>query len=204
MGPPAGRVGPRAAGRPVEEDAGHGAGKPVTRVVDEQADVWASLARQPGPGSRRDPALGPRARGRRPADGLGEGAGVYVSLFTYGTLMRRRRLEALVGERLADPRPAVLRGYRKYDTGRGYPIILPDPSASVHGLVYAVPVTALPDIDHYEGTDEDPPHYFRETATAEVEGREEAVQVYVGNPEVYRDLRPLEPDEPPRRPPLPD
>lgn len=129
---------------------------------------------------------------------------MYVALFTYGTLMRRRRLEALVGERLAEPSPAVLRGYRKYDTGLGYPVILPDPTGWVSGLVYRVPAAALPHVDHYEGVDEDPPHYFRREAVAEVDGRPLPVQVYVGNPAVYRELRPLGPDEPPARPRLPE
>lgn len=126
-----------------------------------------------------------------------------VALFTYGTLMRRRRLEALCGCRLDEPVPAVLRGYAKFDTGLGYPVILPQAGACVEGLLYRVPAEALPYIDHYEGADEDPPHYTRETVTVEVEGEPVTAQVYVGNPAVYRDLRPLGPGEPPERPATP-
>lgn len=123
-----------------------------------------------------------------------------VPLFTYGTLMRRRRLEVLCGCRLPDPVPAVLHGYAKFDTGLGYPVILPQPGGRVEGLLYRVPAEALPYLDHYEGADEDPPHYTRTTVTVEVGGSQVEAQVYVGNPEVYRHLRPLGPGEPPQRP----
>lgn len=125
---------------------------------------------------------------------------VKVALFAYGTLMRKRRLEALVGERLPEPVPAILRGYRKYDTGQGYPIILPDKEGWVEGVIWEVPAEALPAIDHYEGADEDPPYYVRREAVAEVAGRQVPVQVYVGNPAAFPHLRPLGPGEPPARP----
>lgn len=121
---------------------------------------------------------------------MGGGMAVEVRLFTYGTLRRKRRLEALAGQALPDPEPAVLEGFRRYDTGLGYPVILPEAGARVEGLVYRVPASALPAVDEYEGTGKQPPHYFRRRATALVAGREVEVEVYVGNPEVYRELRP--------------
>jgi gamma-glutamylcyclotransferase (GGCT)/AIG2-like uncharacterized protein YtfP len=112
-----------------------------------------------------------------------------VKLFAYGTLTRRHRLEALCDRPLAGgPRPAVLEGYERRDTGHGYPMILPRPGARVEGLLWEVDEADLPQIDHYEGTDEDPPYYFRRGVRVETgEGPCEAV-AYVGNPEVYERL----------------
>jgi gamma-glutamylcyclotransferase (GGCT)/AIG2-like uncharacterized protein YtfP len=106
-------------------------------------------------------------------------------LFTYGTLTRRGRMEALAGRRLAEPVAATLRGYRKHDTPHGYPIILPDARAcaQVEGLLWEVERTDLPALDHYEGTDETPPFYYRRDVEVEVAGAKRAAQVFVGNPD---------------------
>jgi gamma-glutamylcyclotransferase (GGCT)/AIG2-like uncharacterized protein YtfP len=108
-----------------------------------------------------------------------------VKLFAYGTLARRHRIEALVGRRLEDPLPAVLPGYRKHDTQHGYPIVLPDPAGQVEGLLWEIDPADLPSLDHYEGTDEDPPYYYRRRVQVRTgTGWHEAV-VYVGNPDVF-------------------
>ena len=39
-------IGPRAACRPwIETQAGHGAGKPVSKMIEETADMWAFLVK---------------------------------------------------------------------------------------------------------------------------------------------------------------
>jgi gamma-glutamylcyclotransferase (GGCT)/AIG2-like uncharacterized protein YtfP len=108
-------------------------------------------------------------------------------LFTYGTLTRRGRMEALAGRRLGEPAAAVLRGFRKQETPHGYPIIVPDdsPEARVEGLVWAIEPADLPAIDHYEGTDATPPFYFRREVDVEVDGEHRTAQVYVGNPDAF-------------------
>ncbi|MBE3591100.1 MAG: gamma-glutamylcyclotransferase [Firmicutes bacterium] len=111
-----------------------------------------------------------------------------MKLFAYGTLMRRGRLEALVDRRLPDPVPAVLEGYRRYDTGRGYPVILEEPGASVEGLLWDLGDADLRFLDHYEGFDEDPPVYYRRTVRVRVGDREEWAEAYVGNAALFRDL----------------
>ena len=113
-------------------------------------------------------------------------------LFTYGTLMRRGRLEALTSARLPAPRPAVLEGYRKYDTGQGYPIILPESGHRVEGLLWEVEEQTLGYIDHYEGVDEEPPFYFRRQVEVDAGGERTSAWVYVGNPDAFPDRRPLD------------
>ncbi|MFO7245804.1 MAG: gamma-glutamylcyclotransferase family protein [Thermaerobacter sp.] len=115
-----------------------------------------------------------------------------VRLFTYGTLKRRGRIEALAGERLGDPRPAVLHGYRKYDTEHGYPVILPEPGARVEGLLWELGPGALEAIDHYEGVDHDPPMYQRQQLKVLVDGREVEAYVYVGIAGAFAELRPAD------------
>ncbi|HVB10336.1 MAG TPA: gamma-glutamylcyclotransferase family protein [Bacillota bacterium] len=104
-------------------------------------------------------------------------------LFTYGTLTRRGRMEALAGRRLPDPVVATLAGFRKHDTGYGYPIILPAEGSEVEGLLWEVAVSDLPALDHYEGTDESPPFYHRQDVEVSVAGERRPAQVFVGNPD---------------------
>ena len=115
-----------------------------------------------------------------------------MKLFAYGTLRRRGRIEALVGRRLPDPVPAVLEGYRLYDTGRGYPVILPEPGHRVQGVLWTIDEADLGYLDHYEGADEDPPYYFRRTVPVQVAGETVDAVVYVGNPAVFDRLIPIE------------
>lgn len=110
-----------------------------------------------------------------------------VWLFAYGTLTRRGRMQALTGRQLPETVPGWLRGYRKEDTAHGYPIIVEDaaPGAMVAGVLWSVDDADLPAIDHYEGTDEEPPYYFRRHVEVEVDGQRRAAQVYVGNPQAF-------------------
>lgn len=114
-----------------------------------------------------------------------------MKLFAYGTLRRRGRMEALVGRRLSDPVAATLEGYRLYDTGRGYPVILPERGHRVHGVLWSILPADLPHLDHYEGADEEPPFYFRRTVQVHTpEGPVEAF-VYVGNQQAFERLIPV-------------
>lgn len=109
-------------------------------------------------------------------------------LFTYGTLQRKRRLEALTGGKLGEPRPAVLKGYKKFSTPFGYPVALPRPGEEIHGLVWDIEHADLEYLDHYEGYDEDPPFYFRVREKVLADGQEIEAWVYIGNEERYRDV----------------
>lgn len=72
-----------------------------------------------------------------------------VNLFTYGTLTRRHRLEALCGVPLTEaPQEATLLEYERRDTGHGYPMILPRSGGRVDGWLWQVEASALPQIDH--------------------------------------------------------
>ncbi len=108
-----------------------------------------------------------------------------IRLFTYGTLTRKHRMEALVGRKLEDPKNAVLYNYERFATPHGYPIILPKKGEKVEGHVWEVEEGDLGYIDHYEGCDEDPPFYFRRTEEVMVNGQLVSVCVYVGNPDIY-------------------
>lgn len=111
-----------------------------------------------------------------------------MKLFTYGTLSRRHRLEALLGRKVEDPTPATLVGYKRYATPRGYPIVLPMEGAEVQGLAWEVDEDELSYVDHYEGLDEDPPFYSRVKVAILLEEGETEALVYEGNPAIYWDI----------------
>lgn len=132
-----------------------------------------------------------QAKGRRNKSKFSdylEGNDRHVKLFTYGTLSRRHRLEALLGRRLADPEPAVLPGYARYSTPRGYPIVLPREGNQVEGLAWDVEEDELSYVDHYEGMDEVPPFYRRVRVTIVIDDKETQALVYEGNPAIYWDI----------------
>src|SRR5690606_40743705 len=83
-------------------------------------------------------------------------------LFAYGSLTRRRRIEALAGRRLGEPEAALLENFAYIPTPRGFAIILPREGAQVNGWVWEIREEELKALDHYEGTDENPPYYTRE------------------------------------------
>lgn len=111
-----------------------------------------------------------------------------MNLFAYGTLMRKGRMEALVGRKLGEPVPATLTGYRKYPTPRGYPIILPADGFEVSGVVWRIRAEDLPCLDHYEGYDEDPPFYLRREVNVTIDGKATNAWVYIGNQDIYWDI----------------
>lgn len=106
-----------------------------------------------------------------------------MRLFTYGTLTSQRRLEDLIGHVLPDPVEATLKGFRLFHAPPlEYPLILPDPTGMIQGLLWDVKEEDLRVLDHYEGCDDDPPQYFRQWAGVESGGETVRAQVYVGNP----------------------
>ena len=111
-----------------------------------------------------------------------------MKLFAYGTLVRKGRMEALIGRKLSEPAKAVLPGFKKHPTPRGYPIILPDANSQVEGVLWDIEEADLPSLDHYEGTDEDPPFYTRQQVEVDAQGERLTAWVYVGNPDIYWDI----------------
>ena len=97
-------------------------------------------------------------------------------------------MEALIGRKLPEPSKAVLSGFKKHPTPRGYPIILPDEHSQVEGVLWEIEEADLPSLDHYEGSDEDPPFYIRLQVEVASEGKRHTAWVYVGNPDIYWDI----------------
>lgn len=113
-----------------------------------------------------------------------------MKLFTYGSLTSRRRLEELVGRGLPDPQPGILRGYKVYHSPpMGYMLMLPADGGEIHGLVWDLKEEDLPVLDHYEGSDDDPPLYIRQTVEVEVGGELVQASAYVGNPAAWPEDR---------------
>ncbi len=111
-----------------------------------------------------------------------------MKLFAYGTLARKHRLEALLGRKLEEPAEAVLSGYRKYPTPRGYPIVLPSEGSEVRGVAWEVEDGELAYVDHYEGLNETPPFYRRKRVAITVNGEQIEAYVYEGNPKIFWDI----------------
>lgn len=89
----------------------------------------------------------------------------------------------MLGRGLPKLRTAILKGYRIYHAPPlDYPLILPDPAGYIKGYLWDLRKEDFPVLDHYEGTDDDPPLYFRQWVDVEVDGKPERAQVYVGNP----------------------
>lgn len=108
-----------------------------------------------------------------------------MNLFTYGSLTRRRRIEALVGRRLGDPEAALLHDYAYVPTPRGFPIVLPRKGTQVNGWIWEIEPEDLTSLDHYEGSDQQPPFYIRKEVKVHLDrGGIVLAQVYVGNTEI--------------------
>ncbi len=100
-----------------------------------------------------------------------------VNLFVYGTLMDDALVAELTGRRCRKE-TAVLAGYRRVTPAGGFPFIVPDSAAVVHGfLLYELDAEALHALDRYE----DEGHLYRRTAvTVSSGGREHSCMTYVG------------------------
>lgn len=103
-----------------------------------------------------------------------------MKLFSYGTLMRQSRLEALLGVKLEPPQKALLRGYRRIQGPEGMPMIIPDAAGEVEGLLWEIGDADLTFLDHYEGADLKPPLYRREWVQVQVGDETVEALAYVG------------------------
>jgi len=75
-------------------------------------------------------------------------------LFSYGTLQNPATQRKLLGRELGEGSPDTLRGYRLAQlTGvhAVYPIVQPEPGATVAGLLFEVDPEELARLDTYEG-----------------------------------------------------
>ena len=73
-------------------------------------------------------------------------------LFVYGTLREADRMIHMLGRLPSDPFTAILDGYRRFNTGRGYPVALPEDGAAIDGVLWsALPMDAIERLDQYEG-----------------------------------------------------
>lgn len=110
-----------------------------------------------------------------------------MKLFVYGTLMDRRVMTRVVGRPLPPASPAVLYGYRKWETTLGYPALLPDPERSCQGLVYgSLTADDFKRLDAYENTGGSPPAYFRKLVTVQGAHGRISAYVYVANLTFFR------------------
>jgi gamma-glutamylcyclotransferase (GGCT)/AIG2-like uncharacterized protein YtfP len=104
------------------------------------------------------------------------------NLFTYGTLMRQEQIELLLKRFMFDRKAAILPGFRKVVSRWKYNAIVPDPQASVEGIVWGgITNTDLQILDRYERCDLTLPPYRREEHKVIIDGKEEMAWVYVGN-----------------------
>ena len=100
-----------------------------------------------------------------------------MRLFVYGTLVGSRTQRAVTG-RVFAAHPARLCGHRREQPPGSYAYVLPDPSASVLGvLLDGVDAASLARLDAYE---DEGRLYVRRRALAEVDGRTVGCEVYVG------------------------
>jgi gamma-glutamylcyclotransferase (GGCT)/AIG2-like uncharacterized protein YtfP len=100
-----------------------------------------------------------------------------VHLFVYGTLTDPQRVEALTGKQFARVE-ATLVGFARYESGSGYPYILPQPGAVVHGVLLThIDPQSLHHLDAYEAEGD---LYRRQVVEVVVAGRTVPAMTYVG------------------------
>jgi gamma-glutamylcyclotransferase (GGCT)/AIG2-like uncharacterized protein YtfP len=104
-----------------------------------------------------------------------------VDLFVYGTLMNESVLCSLTGRSF--PRcEAELSGFERFTPNHGYPYIVPNPKARVHGiLLTGIDQAALAALDRYE---EEGHLYHRCRVEVTMSGRRVPCETYVGDAEV--------------------
>lgn len=110
-----------------------------------------------------------------------------MKLFVYGTLMDRRVMTRVIGRPLPPASPAVLYGFRKWETTLGYPAVLPDPGRSCPGVVYSsLSVEDFKRLDAYENVGGNPPAYFRKLVSVQGAHGRISAYVYIGNLVFFR------------------
>ncbi len=106
-----------------------------------------------------------------------------MTFFVYGTLMDDAVVRQVTG-RVFQREAAVLRGYRRVQPARGYPYIVSDAQAEVHGVALRdVDSAALLAFDRYE----DEGHLYQRTEVTVMVGQaQERALTYVGVPDALR------------------
>ncbi len=101
-----------------------------------------------------------------------------VCVFVYGTLADDQILKAVTGKEFPK-KTAYLEGYRKLDIPEFYPIIVPDPRASVEGkLIFDVDEETLKHLDDYE---DEGNLYYRIRVKVKTEESVQTAFTYIGN-----------------------
>jgi gamma-glutamylcyclotransferase (GGCT)/AIG2-like uncharacterized protein YtfP len=106
-----------------------------------------------------------------------------ANLFVYGTLTDKARFYELTGKSFVSF-PAILKDFRKLNSDRGYPYIVPEKGAVVEGLLIRnVDRRSMQKLDEYEGEGN---LYHRKKVRVISAGDEIRCETYVGNPTLLR------------------
>jgi len=106
-----------------------------------------------------------------------------VHLFVYGTLMDESVLRSLTGRSFPGDE-AELSGFERFTPDHGYPYIVPNPRAQVHGiLLVGIDQAALAALDRYE---EEGHLYHRCRVEVTVGWRRVSCETYVGDAEILK------------------
>jgi gamma-glutamylcyclotransferase (GGCT)/AIG2-like uncharacterized protein YtfP len=106
-----------------------------------------------------------------------------ANLFVYGTLTDKSRFYQLTGKSFVTF-PAILKDFRKLNSDRGYPYIVPEKGAVVKGLLIRnVDRRSMQKLDEYEAEGR---LYHREKVRVVSDGEEIGCEAYVGNPTLLR------------------
>ena len=101
-----------------------------------------------------------------------------IHLFVYGTLTDPERVTALTGQQF-ERCDATLSGFERVNSPLGYPFILPQPGASVRGvLLLDIDLVSLAHLDAYEAEGD---LYRRQVIMVEVADRQVPAMTYVGH-----------------------
>jgi gamma-glutamylcyclotransferase (GGCT)/AIG2-like uncharacterized protein YtfP len=101
-----------------------------------------------------------------------------IHLFVYGTLTDPQRVAALTGQRF-ERVDAMLSGFERVNSPRGYPFILPRPGAVVRGvLLLNIDSDSLAHLDAYEAEGD---LYRRQVVEVEVADMRMPAMAYVGH-----------------------
>lgn len=106
-----------------------------------------------------------------------------ANLFVYGTLTDKSRFYELTGKSFVTF-PAILKDFRKLNSDRGYPYIVPEKGAVVEGLLIRnVDRRSMQKLDEYEGEGR---LYTRKRVTATCGSKKVCCETYVGNRTVLK------------------
>lgn len=106
-----------------------------------------------------------------------------IALFVYGTLRDPELVRSLTGHTFPT-RPARLDDHQRITPARGYPYLVPQPGATVDGLLLdGIDPVSLARLDAYE---EEGTLYRRRTVRVNTEAGEVAAEAYLGDAAAHR------------------